>query len=176
MSYTIEVINIGANPNDGQGDPLRTAFTKINNNFAFLSSTGFNTLETLTTGLLQQPIFATSVDTFTQATFQINSINPLTSDSQNIVINASIQNNLLDIKWTGHSTIFFGTPVTTYDMAVEDGNVILYANPLVDAQLSHFIAYQVTWNEVLPGLDLELENGDGVLVTENDEFLTTEQA
>jgi hypothetical protein len=176
MSYTIEVVNIGANPNDGQGDPLRTAFTKINNNFAFLSSTGFNTLETLTNGLLQQPIFATSVDTFTQATFQINSINPLTSDSQNIVINASIQNNLLDVKWTGHSTIFFGTPVTTYDMAVVDNYVILYANPLVDAQLSHFIAYQVTWNEVIPGLDLELENGDGVLVTENEEFLTTEQA
>jgi hypothetical protein len=31
-----EVINIGALPNDGQGDPLRVAFQKINNNFAKL--------------------------------------------------------------------------------------------------------------------------------------------
>lgn len=29
-----EVINIGTAPNDGTGDPLRTAFTKCNNNFA----------------------------------------------------------------------------------------------------------------------------------------------
>ena len=31
-----EVINIGAGPNDGTGDPLRTSFTKINNNFSRL--------------------------------------------------------------------------------------------------------------------------------------------
>jgi hypothetical protein len=34
--YTQEIINIGASPNDGQGDPLRTAFAKINNNFTSL--------------------------------------------------------------------------------------------------------------------------------------------
>jgi hypothetical protein len=31
-----EIINTGALPNDGDGDPLRTAFTKINNNFTEL--------------------------------------------------------------------------------------------------------------------------------------------
>ena len=31
-----EIINIGASPNDGQGDPIRTAFTKTNNNFSEL--------------------------------------------------------------------------------------------------------------------------------------------
>ena len=33
---TRQVINIGASPNDGSGDPLRVAFEKINNNFAEL--------------------------------------------------------------------------------------------------------------------------------------------
>ena len=33
---TQEIINIGAVPNDGEGDPLRTAFQKINNNFTQL--------------------------------------------------------------------------------------------------------------------------------------------
>jgi len=28
-----EIINIGTTPNDGTGDPLRTAFTKVNENF-----------------------------------------------------------------------------------------------------------------------------------------------
>jgi len=32
----IQIINIGASPNKGDGDPLRTAFTKINNNFTEL--------------------------------------------------------------------------------------------------------------------------------------------
>lgn len=33
-----EIINVGTVPNDGLGDPLRTAFTKTNNNFAELYS------------------------------------------------------------------------------------------------------------------------------------------
>lgn len=33
-----QIINTGALPNDGEGDPLRTAFTKINNNFTELYS------------------------------------------------------------------------------------------------------------------------------------------
>ena len=30
----LEVINVGAVPNDGTGDPIRTAYIKCNNNFA----------------------------------------------------------------------------------------------------------------------------------------------
>ena len=30
---TIQLVNVGASPDDGTGDPLRTAYTKINNNF-----------------------------------------------------------------------------------------------------------------------------------------------
>jgi hypothetical protein len=35
-----QVINIGASANDGTGDPLRTAFTKCNQNFAELYARG----------------------------------------------------------------------------------------------------------------------------------------
>ena len=35
-----EIINVGTSPNDGLGDPLRTAFTKTNNNFAQLFAAG----------------------------------------------------------------------------------------------------------------------------------------
>ena len=34
-----EIINIGAAANDGTGDPLRTAFDKVNNNFTQLYTT-----------------------------------------------------------------------------------------------------------------------------------------
>lgn len=40
MSAQPQNINIGPLPNDGQGDPLRTAFTKINNNFSAVWAAG----------------------------------------------------------------------------------------------------------------------------------------
>jgi hypothetical protein len=35
-----QIINIGASANDGQGDPIRTAFAKTNNNFTQLFGIG----------------------------------------------------------------------------------------------------------------------------------------
>jgi hypothetical protein len=37
---TQQVINVGATANDGTGDPLRTSFQKINENFSELYATG----------------------------------------------------------------------------------------------------------------------------------------
>ena len=44
----IQTINIGSSANKGDGDPLRTAFTKINENFAALDPTGTNTITDIT--------------------------------------------------------------------------------------------------------------------------------
>jgi hypothetical protein len=38
MAITLSNVNIGTGPGVGNGDPLRTAFTKINNNFAVLQA------------------------------------------------------------------------------------------------------------------------------------------
>lgn len=173
---TIEVINIGAAPNDGEGDPLRTAFQKVNNNFASLWYSNFNTLESITIGNNPgQLIFTIPVSSFTQAAFQINSSNQDNDDSQNIVINASIKNNGSDVKWTGHSTTFFGNAVTNYSMDVAGGNVNLYADPLTSSQLTHWIAYQVTHDPMLVGKFIVLnQNTNNTLGTENLQVLTTE--
>ena len=37
---TYELVDVGAAPDDGNGDPLRTAYIKINNNFINLSQVG----------------------------------------------------------------------------------------------------------------------------------------
>lgn len=39
-----EIINVGAAPNDGEGDPIRTAFIKTNNNFTQLFSLSSNSI------------------------------------------------------------------------------------------------------------------------------------
>lgn len=172
----LEVINVGANANDGTGDPLRVAFEKVNNNFASLWASNFNTLEAITNGNTPgQLIFTVPVAAMTQASFQINSSDQTTNDSQNIVINAAITNDQTNVRWSGHSTLFNGNAVTRYSMNVAGGNVNLYADPIVNKQLVHWIAYQVTVDPMLVGSYIMLQQGvDDALGTENQQVLTTE--
>jgi len=181
MSATQQIINIGAAPNDQQGDPLRVAFGKVNNNFSNLFATFVNTSDTTTTGnVAGQVIFQTSANTFTQGEFFIRSSNPDTSDSQNIQLSAQLSNDGTQIAFSGFGTTFFGNAVTSYDMVVTSGNVQILANPLVDNTtiLTHFISSQVIWSGVNPpGLDLILDGyANSVMETENGLNLTTTQA
>lgn len=171
-----ELINIGALPNDGEGDPLRVAFQKINNNFSQLFSTGFAKYKVTTfNDSSNQIIFEAPANLFTQASFQINSSNPDTNDSQNITINASIRNDLESVQWTGYGTIFINNPVTTYDMVYDNisGNIQLLVTPLVDNTINHLISAQVEYDTFGLGTPLSTESGD-VLITENNFILTTE--
>jgi hypothetical protein len=174
---TQEIINIGAVPNDGEGDPLRTAFQKINNNFTQLYSSGTFTYDAYSFGnTAGQIIFQTPANLFTQGTFQINSDNPDTDDSQNITLNVAISNDVSNVKWNGHSTLFFNDPVTTYNVDLVGGNVRLLVNPLVNANVYHFIAAQITFSNNIPGTPLGLEGlSDDALGTENLIPITTEQ-
>jgi hypothetical protein len=177
---TQEIINIGASPNDGQGDPLRTAFAKINNNFTSLFNTTFSTSTAYSVGnSANQVIYTTPVETFTQAILQIRSSNPLTSDSQDITLSAQITNDNASVRFTGYGTTINGNAITNYDMDVFNSNVRVLVNPIGNATLLHFISSQVTFIGVdVPGLNIQLDGYvDGFdMSTENDLFITTEQA
>jgi hypothetical protein len=141
-----EYINIGVTPNDGLGDPLRTAFYKINNNFSNLFFTTVNTSNTYTNGLTpNQVIYEYPVSIFTQGVFQIRSSNPDNSDSQDITISAQITNNNEAVKFTGYGLTFSGTAVTNYSMDVDGGNIRILADPIANVDILHFIASQVTY-------------------------------
>lgn len=172
-----EIVNIGTLPNDGEGDPLRVAFAKINNNFANLFSTSFNTSNTFTVGNSAQPILEIPVSDFTQGLFQIRSSNPDNQDSQDIMISAQITNNGTDVKFSGYGTTFVGNCITRYDMDVTNGNVRMLVEPLVDQVLFHFVSSQITSvGSQVPGLLFQLDGyvDDTVLSAENDLLLTTE--
>jgi hypothetical protein len=173
-----EYINIGAQANDGEGDPLRTAFAKINNNFSNLFFTTTSTSNTFTVGLdTNQVIYETPADTFSQARFQIRSSDPGTDDMQDITITASITNNLAGVRFTGYGTLFEGNPLCRYDMDVLDGNVRLLINPIKDAVILHFIASEVTFiGTSPPGVEIALDGypPNSLLGTEDDLILTTE--
>jgi len=144
-TQTYQVINVGSAPNDGQGDPLRVAFEEINNNFSSLFNGGsYNLANAVTTGNTSQTIFSWPANNFTQATFQINSTDS-GANTQSITINAVLsQNDLTTLQFSGQGTIFIGSPLTTYDMTVDDsGNVNLNVDPFVTGTLYHIIGYQL---------------------------------
>jgi hypothetical protein len=174
---TQEVINIGAQPNDGEGDPLRTAFQKINNNFSQLYSTGFFTSSAYSTGLTaDQVIFTAPVETFTQGIFQINSNDTLSSDTENITLNVSVINDGSNLRWNGHNTLFNGNVLTDYNMDIFESNVRILVNPLIDTTIFHFISAQITWTGVpVAGLAIQVDGSINTdLDTENNFNLETE--
>jgi hypothetical protein len=139
-----EYINVGVTPNDGLGDPLRTAFGKINNNFSNLFLTTVNTNSTYTTGLTaNQVIYEYPANSFTQGVFQIRSNN--SANSQSITISAQIGNSNTSVKFTGYGLTLAGNAVTNYNMDINSGNVRILVSPIANANITHFIASQVTY-------------------------------
>ena len=143
-----EYINVGVTPNDGLGDPLRTAFGKINNNFSNLFLTTVNTTSANTTGLTaNQVIYEYPANAFTQGVFQIRS--NTTSNNQSITISAQIGNSNTSVKFTGYGLTFSGNSVTNYNMDIDSGNVRILVSPIANANITHFVASQVTYNGVV---------------------------
>ena len=141
-----EIINIGTLPNDGEGDPLRVAFAKINNNFTSLFATSVNINNANTTGnAANQIIFETAANAFTTGELTVYSADPITNESQTIKLSAQLSQTGDVVKFTGYGTTFIGNAVTTYDMAVSNGNVQILVSPLTDNPLFHFIASQTLW-------------------------------
>lgn len=176
---TQEIINIGTQPNDGEGDPLRVAFGKINNNFSNLFSTFVNTSSSYTVGnTAGQLIFETPANTFTMGQLYIYSADATTEESQTIQLFAQLNQPGDDVKFTGYGSTFFGNALSTYDMAVVGGNVQVFANPLTSDTLFHFIGSQNMWvGSNIAGLLVGIDGYvDSVMSTENDFNVETEQS
>lgn len=172
----IELVNIGANPNDGEGDPLRTAFSKINNNFVWMQQTSTEVASSVTLDdAANQVIWEYPVDEFTQALIQIHSYREDNNDSQNALIGASIYNDGSDVKFTVYGITNTGSWLTQYDMDVLGGNVRLLVSPIQDEAITHFLAYQVTWiGDLGVGSTMIAEGGAGLVTETGNVFITTE--
>jgi len=186
MSNTQEIINIGALPNDGSGDPLRVAFQKINNNFSTLYSTGWLSTETYTVGsTASQVIFEAPANAFSLGQFFIKSNDPGTINQQDVKLDAQLSANSTAVKFTAYGSTQWGNtiiPATGYDMDVSGGNVRILVSPdsgnvSGSTSLYHFITYQVSFQGAGPeGIPIGLDGYvDSVMSTETAEPITTEE-
>jgi hypothetical protein len=175
---TQEIINIGTLPNDGEGDPLRVAFAKINNNFSNLFATFVNTESSYTVGNSSgQVIFETPANTFTMGEMFIYTADSLTEESQTIQLFAQLNQAGNAVKFAGYGSTFFGNALSSYDMAVAGGNVQIIANPLTPNTLFHFIGSQNLWMGAnVMGLFVGLDGYvDSIMTTQNNLAIETEQ-
>lgn len=173
---SIEFINLGSSPNDGEGDPLRVAFAKVNNNFIYTQQTATNIIESITLNDDQgQVIFNYPADAFTQGQFQIKSYNQDNNDSQDVLISVQTLNDLSDVKFTAYGTTINGTVLTSYNMDIDNGNVRLMVNPLQNVVINHFITYQITWQGDLgTGITITSESGESLITELGNVTITTE--
>jgi hypothetical protein len=141
-----EIINIGTLPNDGEGDPLRVAFGKINNNFSNLFSTATFINNEYTIGNdPNQVIFQVPSDVFSQAQFFIRTSEVEGTNSQTIQLYAQTNNDNSSIKFTGFGSTFFGNALSSFDMDVAFGNVRILANPTTSSELLHSVAAKILY-------------------------------
>jgi hypothetical protein len=172
----IELVNIGTNPNDGEGDPLRTAFSKINNNFVWMQQTSTEISSVVTLDdTANQVAWEYPADEFTQVLIQVQSFREGSNDSQNALIGASIYNDQSDVKYTIYGITNVGAWLTQYDMDVSGGNVRLLVSPLQNEAITHFIATQVTWiGDLGIGSTMIAEGGAGLVTESGNVLITTE--
>jgi hypothetical protein len=172
----IQLVNVGTLPNDGEGDPLRTAFQKINNNFVYLQQTSANITSAVTLDdAPEQVIFEYPANEFTMGLIQIKSYREDNNDSQMVFLGAQTYNDLSDVKYTVYGITNVGNWLTQYDMDVFNGNVRILINPLQNVVINHFISYQITFEGDLGvGVPMIAENGDGIVTETGNVFITTE--
>jgi len=173
-----EIINVGALPNDGEGDPLRVAFTKINNNFSQI----FNSLgqsEAFTIGDTPgQVIFTYPIADFVQGTFQINSSDQI-ANTQNITINSAKTTEVSPptVINSALNTMSYpaGTTITNYNIVVVGENVEIQIDPLINVDMTHYISYRIsTSGAVTLPLTLNGYPTNTALNTQNDINITTQ--
>ena len=94
-----------------------------------------------------------------------------------VTISAQINSDNTNVKFVAYGTTFFGNAITTYDMSVTAGNVLLKVNPLTNNPLYHFVSSQILYmGNSIPGVPIELDGyfPGSIMETENNLDVTTE--
>lgn len=130
-----EIINVGASPNDGAGDPIRTAFIKTNTNFTYLFALpNQNPPSTLVGASGDVPgmyAYSTSYFYYCFGTYdgatviwakiaQVNdvSVTNINNGTSNVSIRSANANVTISVNGTSNIAVFSNTGLTTNTLSV----------------------------------------------------------
>jgi filamentous hemagglutinin len=137
---TQQIINVGTSANDGQGDPLRTAFIKCNNNFSQLYSVAQTSPPPTLTGRLGDFAGMYAYDStyfyYCFANYTGNStiwaqitqvgniqVSAINNGTSNVKINGLNANATININGTGNVAVFANTGAFVTGVVSVSGNV-----------------------------------------------------
>jgi len=92
---------------------------------------------------LNQVLYEFPAATASSGTFKVTSIKETpTHYSQYAVIDVLRPSDAGSIKYVVHSTVFTGSPVTTYNVDLHFGNIRLMVSPLFNSVITHVVSYE----------------------------------
>ena len=135
-------VNIGSSANDGTGDDLRTAFSKVNQNFANYEAVGIPTQNIVASGIIQTAGL-TATSNIINAGSQIETGYQQLKPTGNIAVTANIGVNRILLHPTG-TIVSFGANITLPNTQA-DGTIISISSNVTIAGL----AVTPNWNGVV---------------------------
>ena len=141
-------INVGTTANDGQGDDLRTAFIKVNDNFQYMGNTGFDAKNINVTGSIE---IAGNILT---SGAQINTGYQKYSPTANIAVTANVNVSRIILTPTG-TVVSFGANITLPNVTVDGTTISISSN----IAIQHLAVYGQWLSSVSPGANLSVAAG-----------------
>jgi hypothetical protein len=93
---------------------------------------------------LNQVVYETPAAAFTGGIFKIASSRNVSSNfTQTVIIDVAVTGDKNTLKYTAHSTVFTGSPVTKYNVDLHFGNVRIMVSPQFNDPIIHLISYEI---------------------------------
>jgi hypothetical protein len=164
-TQTFLAVDVGASPNDGTGDSLRSAFIKVNANFDYMGNVGFDAANINVTGSVE---IAGNISTgganvtgsveiagnISTGGAQINTGYQKYSPTANIAITANVDVSRIIITPTS-TVVSYGANITLPNITVDGTTIIISSNVAVE----HLAVYGQWLSSVSPGANTAISAG-----------------
>ena len=127
----------------GQKPTFNFGNLSVTSNLSYSNSKFSSTTATTTTDGDNIIILSVPLSDIKTGIFNISSRRFSTVDSQTATLEVHVNNLGTNVKHTVYGTIFSGNVLTTYDVAINTGNVEVSVSPFYDDTINHTIDYKL---------------------------------
>jgi len=131
------------NPIAGERPSFILGNLLVNSNLSYSNSKFSSTTASTTTDGDNIIILSIPLSDIKTGIFNISSRRFSTVDSQTATLEVHVNNLGTNVKHTVYGTIFSGNVLTTYDVAINTGNVEISVSPFYDDTINHTIHYKL---------------------------------
>jgi hypothetical protein len=153
-TQTFLAINVGTTANDGTGDDLRTAFSKVNDNFQWMGNTGFSAGNIAVNGSIEIAGTLTTNGQLNTSGAIVNTGYQKYSPTANIAVTANVDVSRIILTPTG-TVVSFGANITLPNITADGTTISISSNIAIE----HLAVYGQWLSSVSPGANLSVAAG-----------------